>query len=71
MQAEEQAHECREVLEKLVGKRVIDINFKSYDDECWRIYINTDHGKLVMTFCKEWGCPVVEHREEAMEKGGE
>jgi hypothetical protein len=62
MLPEEQSHECKEVLEKLVGKKVVGIDFKTYENECWRIYITTDQGQMVMTFCKDWGCPVVEDR---------
>ena len=67
MPSKNQSDECREALEKLVDRKVTDIDFKSYNDDCWRIYISTDHGKMVMTFCKGWNCPVVEHRDEAVE----
>ena len=30
-----------------------------------------DKGKMVMTFCKKWSCPVVEMREDACFKEGE
>lgn len=67
----EQTKECKEALAKLVGKKILEIDFKSYDDECWRVYINTDKGKMVMTFCKKWSCPVVEMREDACFREGE
>ena len=63
--SDEQIKECKQTLEKLIGKKIMEIDFKSYDDECWRVYINTDKGKMVMTFCKKWSCPVVEVREDA------
>jgi len=44
-----------------VGKNVKNVEFESSED-CWRIYIHTDQGKIVMSFCKGWACPVVEHR---------
>ncbi|BDH80070.1 MAG TPA: hypothetical protein GXX31_01105 [Methanothermobacter sp.] len=54
--------DCRENLKKLIGKRILDVEFKFYDDECWRIHLDTDDGSFVMTFCKSWTCPIVEHR---------
>lgn len=68
---DEQTKECKEALSKLVGKKILEIDFKSYDDKCWRVYIDTDKGKMVMTFCKKWSCPVVEMREDAYYKKGE
>ncbi|MDI6703017.1 hypothetical protein U2150_07590 [Methanothermobacter wolfeii] len=56
--------ECAENLMELVGRKVVDVRFKVYDDECWRIYIITDSGKMVMTFCRDWKCPVVEKRNK-------
>lgn len=64
---DENTKECKQTLEKLIGKKIIDIDFKYYDDECWRVYIGTDKGKMVMTFCKKWGCPVVELRKDISE----
>lgn len=55
--------ECAENLMKLVGKRITDIDFSSYDDECWRIHISTESEMIVMTFCRDWKCPVVERRD--------
>ncbi len=59
----EHAQECNEALSKLVGKKILEIEFKPYDNDWWRLYITTDHGKMVMTFCRDWTCPEVEHRE--------
>ncbi|MBE2899703.1 hypothetical protein DNK57_02520 [Methanothermobacter thermautotrophicus] len=55
--------ECAENLMELVGKRIVDVDFSSYDDECWRIHIRTESGMIVMTFCRDWKCPVVEKRD--------
>lgn len=63
MGIEEHAEECQEALQKLANKKVLDIKFKPYNNDCWRLYINTDKGKLVMTFCNDWTCPVVEYRD--------
>lgn len=62
---DEQKRECKQELEKLVGKKILEIDFRTYNNECWRVYLNTDKGKMVMTFCKKWSCPVVEMREDA------
>lgn len=67
MMPEEQGRECQEVLRKLIGKKVVDMEFKTYENECWRIYITTDKGQVVMTFCKDWSCPVVEDRDYVKE----
>jgi hypothetical protein len=56
--------ECQEALENLVGKKVVDIKFKTQNNDCWRLYITTDKGEMVMTFCKDWICPVVEQRDK-------
>lgn len=63
MTINERIQECQEAIEKLVDKRIQSVKFKPYNHDCWRLYINTDKGKLVMTFCKDWECPVIEHRE--------
>ena len=42
MKFEEHAQECNEALNELVGKKVLEIKFKPYDNDCWRIYIKTD-----------------------------
>lgn len=63
MSNKEHAKECQEQLEKLEGRKVIDCSFKAFENNCWRLYIVTDMGKLVMTFCPHWSCPVVEHHE--------
>jgi len=63
MTKEEHAKECQEQLEKLKGKKVMDCSFHAYENNCWRLYIVTDAGKMVMTFCPDWSCPVVEHHE--------
>lgn len=63
MKFEEHAQECNEALNELVGKKVLEIEFKPYDNNCWRVYIRTDSGKMVMSFCKDWSCPEVEIRD--------
>ena len=62
MKFEEHAQECNEALTKLVGKKILEIQYKPYDNDCWRLYITTNKGKMVMTFCRNWNCPEVEHR---------
>jgi len=54
--------DCKENLKKLIGKKIFDVEFKFYDDDRWRIHLDTEDGKFVMTFCKSWTCPIVEHR---------
>ena len=61
MTQQEQLNDCKKTLEKLVGKKVKNVDFKS-SEECWRIYIYTDQGKIVMSYCNGWVCPAVEHR---------
>ncbi|BDZ72191.1 hypothetical protein J2743_001947 [Methanobacterium petrolearium] len=68
MNGEMQAEECQEQLDKLNGRKVVECSFKTYENKCWRLYIVTDEGKLVMTFCPDWTCPVVEHHEAHHEK---
>nr|WP_243687541.1 hypothetical protein [Methanobacterium formicicum] len=41
----------------------MDCSFRAYNNNCWRLYIVTDTGKMVMTFCPDWSCPVVEHHQ--------
>jgi hypothetical protein len=62
MAIEERIQECQDAIEKLEGKKILDVKFKPYNHDCWRLYLNTDKGKLVMTFCKDWECPVIEYR---------
>jgi len=52
---------CQKALKKLLDKKIVDVKFKTHDD-CWRLHIDTDKGKMVMTFCRDWSCPVVEYR---------
>ena len=62
MTKDEMEENCQEALEKLIGKKIVDVNFKYHNHDCWRLHMNTDHGNMVMTFCKDWICPVVEYR---------
>jgi hypothetical protein len=62
MTIEERIRECQQAIEKLENKRILDVKFKPYNRNCWRLYLTTDKGKLVMTFCKDWECPVIEYR---------
>ena len=55
--------DCQKALEKLRDKKIVGVKFKSFNNDCWRMHIDTDQGKMVMTFCKDWKCPVVEYRE--------
>ena len=64
LEINEHMQECQEALQKLIGKTIVDIRFKPQNSDCWRLYITTDTGKMVMTFCKDWMCPVVEHRNK-------
>ncbi len=57
MDLEEHAHECNEALSDLIGKEILDIQFKPVDVNCWKLYITTKTGKMVMSFCKNWSCP--------------
>ena len=63
MKFEEHALECNEALNRLVGKKILKVQYKPYDKDCWRLYITTDKGKMVMSFCRNWACPEVEHRD--------
>jgi len=58
---------CQEALEKLLGKKILDVKFKTYNNDCWRLHIDTDKGEMVMTFCKDWSCPAVEYRKPKIE----
>lgn len=62
MKFEEHAKECNDALEKLVDKKILDVKFKPYNNDCWRLYIKTDKGEMVMSFCRDWTCPEVEYR---------
>ncbi len=63
MNLEEHAQECNNALSDLIGKEILDIEFKPVDNNCWKLYITTNTGKLVMSFCKNWSCPEVETRK--------
>jgi hypothetical protein len=67
MKTENQVKECQEELEKLRDRKVRESWFKTYGNNCWRLYIITDRGKMVMTFCPDWNCPVVEHHDLSTE----
>jgi len=62
MNTEEHTQECNDALNKLVGKKILNIEYKRCDENCWKLYITTDNDKMVMTFCKKWICPEVELR---------
>jgi hypothetical protein len=62
MAIEEHIQECQEVIGELKGKKILDAKFKPYNHDCWRLYLTTDKGKLVMTFCNDWECPAIEYR---------
>lgn len=62
MDMDQHEKECQDALSDFKGTKIDDIWFKSFNENCWRLYIITDKGKMVMTFCKEWHCPVVESR---------
>ncbi|MBM4241995.1 MAG: hypothetical protein FJ150_10110 [Euryarchaeota archaeon] len=62
MKLDKKIEECQETFSKLMGKKVLDIKFKTHNHDCWRIHLVTDKGEFVMTFCKDWLCPEVEHR---------
>ncbi|MCZ3366497.1 MULTISPECIES: hypothetical protein [Methanobacterium] len=63
MVVDEQVEECQNALEKLIGKKIVEIKFKTYDHDCWKLFITTDKDELVMTFCKDWKCPVTQYRD--------
>ncbi len=58
-----QVEECQNSLEKLIGKKIVEIKFKPYDHDCWKLFITTDKDELVMTFCRDWKCPVTQYRD--------
>lgn len=62
MVKEERIHECEEAVEKLKNKNIRDVKFKQYNRDCWRLYLTTDKGKLILTFCKDWECPVIDYK---------
>lgn len=62
MKMDNHVKECQEAFRHLIGKKVNDIKFKKQNNDCWRVYIITDKDTVVMTYCKDWLCPVVEHR---------
>ncbi|MGZ7043141.1 MAG: hypothetical protein ACXVHM_00940 [Methanobacterium sp.] len=63
MVRKERITECEEAVMKLENKKIIDVKFKPSNRDCWRLHLTTDKGKLVMTFCKDWECPVIEYRD--------
>jgi len=63
MNINERIQECQEAVKLLLDKKIENIKFKPYENNCWRLYIVTDKGKLVLTFCKDWDCPVIEKRD--------
>lgn len=62
MKAEEHTKEFKKALGKLTGKKIVDITFKPYNSNCLRIYITTNNGKVVMSFCRDWKHPELELR---------
>ena len=58
----EQIKECQDSLEKLIGKKIVEIKFKPYNHDCWKLFITTDKDELVMTFCSDWKCPVTQYK---------
>ncbi len=62
MNLEEHAQECNDALSDLIGKKILDVEFKPIDTNCWKRYITSNTGKMVMSFCKNWSCPEVENR---------
>ncbi len=63
MDIEERIHECQEAVDLLVDKKILDIKFKPYNHRCWKLFIITDQGNLVLTFCKDWDCPAIEKKD--------
>ena len=63
MNLEEHTQECNNALSDLIGKEILDIEFKPVDNNCWKLYINTNSGRMVMSSCKNWSCPEVENRK--------
>ena len=62
MALEERIQECQEAIQRLENKKILDVKFKTSNRDCWRLYLTTDKGMLVMTFCKDWECPAIEYR---------
>lgn len=62
MKMNQHEKECQDALKDFKGTKIHDIWFKAFNEDCWRLYIITDKAKMVMTFCTEWHCPVVESR---------
>lgn len=67
MNIDEKIKECQETLEKLVNKKITGVKFKPYNNDCWRLYLDTNKGKIVMTVCSHWDCPVMEYRTPKQE----
>jgi len=63
MDINERIHECQEAIDLLVDKKILDVEFKPYNNNCWRLYIITNKGKLILTSCKDWDCPAIEKRD--------
>jgi hypothetical protein len=63
MTIDERIQECQEAIQMLEDKKILEVKFKPYNRSCWRLYLTTDKGKLVMTFCKDWDCPVMEYKK--------
>ena len=64
----EQVEECQDALKKLIGKKIVEIKFKPYNHDCWKLFITTDKDELVMTFCRDWKCPVTQYKDTDSDK---
>lgn len=64
----EQVEECQDALEKLIGKKIVEIKFKPYNHDCWKLFITTDKDELVMIFCRDWKCPVTQYKDTDSDK---
>jgi len=64
----EQVEECQDALEKLIGKKIVEIKFKPYNHDCWKLFITTDKDELVMIFCRDWKCPVTQYKYNDSDK---
>ena len=40
MNLEEHAQECNDALSDLIGKKILDVEFKPIDTNCWNLYYN-------------------------------